>query len=91
MTLKEIFVVGSGLMGSGIAQVFAQVGMGVTLNDENIDALQKAQKTIAWSVGKFVEKGRLNEDAATIMDRIQFGAGTAFLQSGALDAGRRGS
>lgn len=72
MTLKEIFVVGSGLMGGGIAQVFAQVGMSVTLNDENIDALQKAQKNIAWSVGKFVEKGRLSEDAATIMDRIQY-------------------
>ena len=72
MTLKEIFVVGSGLMGSGIAQVFAQAGMTVTLNDENVDALQKAKKSIAWSVGKFVEKGRLSEDTATITDRIHY-------------------
>ena len=71
MQIHNIFVVGSGLMGSGIAQVFAQAGMTVTLNDENREALQKAQKNIAWSVGKLVEKGRLKEPRDTILERIQ--------------------
>ena len=72
MTINEIFVVGSGLMGSGIAQVFAQAGIRVTINDENPEALQKSQKNIAWSVSKLIEKGRLDEDVSTVMGRIQY-------------------
>ncbi|BBO82683.1 3-hydroxybutyryl-CoA dehydrogenase [Desulfosarcina ovata subsp. sediminis] len=71
MKIENIFVVGSGLMGSGIAQVFAQAGMTVTLSDENREALQKARESIAWSVGKLVEKGRLKEPRDTILERIQ--------------------
>lgn len=63
-------VMGSGLMGSGIAQVCAQAGIDVVLNDVSVQALDKAMKTIAWSVGKFAEKGRLSEDRETVMKRI---------------------
>ncbi|MFZ3047852.1 MAG: 3-hydroxyacyl-CoA dehydrogenase family protein [Desulfatirhabdiaceae bacterium] len=72
MNVQQIFVVGSGLMGSGIAQVCAQAGMSVMLYDENHDALAKAHKTIAWSVGKLVEKGRLKGGQEIILNRIQF-------------------
>lgn len=71
MEIKEVFIVGSGLMGSGIAQVFAQAGFTVTLNDKSSSALEKAQKSIAWSVGKLIEKGRINEEEETILSRIQ--------------------
>ncbi len=71
MKIQNIFVIGSGLMGSGIAQVFAQAGMNVILSDENRDVLQKGLKTITWSVGKLVEKGRLEEPRETILERIQ--------------------
>jgi 3-hydroxybutyryl-CoA dehydrogenase len=71
MTINKVFVVGSGLMGSGIAQVCAQAGIEVFLYDIDPEALNKALKSIEWSVGKFVEKGKVKEDKATIMDRIR--------------------
>ena len=71
MTIRKVFIVGSGLMGGGIAQVCAQAGIEVFLYDIDPDALKKAVKSIEWSVGKFVEKGKVKEDRATIMDRIR--------------------
>jgi 3-hydroxybutyryl-CoA dehydrogenase len=70
MEVKKVLVVGSGLMGSGIAQVCAQAAIDVFLNDASEDALGKAIKNIEWSVGKFVEKGKLTEKKKTILDRI---------------------
>lgn len=71
MTIKEVFIVGAGLMGSGIAQVCAQAGINVTLNDVSEEALAKGIKSISWSVDKFIEKGKLSEDHNTILNRIQ--------------------
>jgi 3-hydroxybutyryl-CoA dehydrogenase len=70
MEAKKVLVVGSGLMGSGIAQVCAQAAIGVFLNDASEDALNKAIKNIEWSVGKFIEKGKLTEEKKTILGRI---------------------
>jgi 3-hydroxybutyryl-CoA dehydrogenase len=58
-------------MGSGIAQVIAQAGINVKLNDVNDEALAKGMKAISWSVDKFIEKGKLSEDHNTILNRIQ--------------------
>jgi 3-hydroxybutyryl-CoA dehydrogenase len=71
MAIQKVFVVGSGLMGSGIAQVCAQAGIQVFLNDVGQDILDKAVKNIGWSVGKFIEKGKLKETLETVMGRIQ--------------------
>jgi len=70
MNVKQVMVMGSGLMGSGIAQVCAQAGIGVILTDVADEALDKAMKNIAWSVGKFAEKGKIAEDKAVVMNRI---------------------
>jgi 3-hydroxybutyryl-CoA dehydrogenase len=70
MEVKKVLVVGSGLMGSGIAQVCAQAGIDVFLNDAAADALDRAIKAIEWSVGKFIEKGKLTEEKKTILGRI---------------------
>jgi len=70
MGIQKVLVVGSGLMGSGIAQVCAQAGIQVLLYDVSKDALVNAIKTIDWSVGKFIEKGKLGEDRDSIMARI---------------------
>jgi 3-hydroxybutyryl-CoA dehydrogenase len=70
MEVKKVIVVGSGLMGRGIAQVCAQAGIQVFLNDASEDALNKAIKNIEWSVGKFIEKGKLTEEKKTILGRI---------------------
>lgn len=70
MDIHKVLVVGSGLMGSGIAQVCAQAGIEVLLNDVSEEALDRALKSIEWSVGKFVEKGKLTENIETVMSRI---------------------
>jgi 3-hydroxybutyryl-CoA dehydrogenase len=71
MDIRKVMVVGSGLMGSGIAQVCAQAGIEVALTDVNEEALGRAINGIAWSVGKFVEKGKLSEDKDTILKRVR--------------------
>lgn len=58
-------------MGSGIAQVCAQAGIEVFLYDIDTQALKKALMNIEWSVNKFVQKGKVKEDAPTIMGRIR--------------------
>ena len=70
MEIKRVMVVGSGLMGGGIAQVCAQAAIDVYLNDASEEALKKAVKNIEWSVGKFIEKGKLTEEKETIVGRI---------------------
>jgi 3-hydroxybutyryl-CoA dehydrogenase len=71
MKIKKSFIVGSGLMGSGIAQVCAQAGIDVFLYDIDTEVLKKAMDNIEWSVNKFVEKGKVKEQGRTIMKRIK--------------------
>jgi 3-hydroxybutyryl-CoA dehydrogenase len=71
MEIKKIFVAGAGLMGGGIAQVCAQAGYGVTMRDINDEILEKSLKAISWSVGKFVEKGKVEGSVADIMGRLK--------------------
>jgi 3-hydroxybutyryl-CoA dehydrogenase len=70
MQVNKVFIVGSGLMGSGIAQVCAQAGLQVVLLDTTREVLMTGMEGISWSVGKLVEKGRLEESRETILDRI---------------------
>lgn len=58
--IKNVTVVGSGLMGAGIAQVAAQTGHSVTMVDIDPVAVEKAQKRIADSI-KRVAKKKLGE------------------------------
>src|SRR5512139_1653382 len=73
MTIRKVLIVGSGLMGGGIAQVCAQVGIPVFLTDVSQEILNRTLKNIAWSVGKFIEKGKVTESLETIMSRIKTG------------------
>ncbi|MBW1692393.1 MAG: 3-hydroxyacyl-CoA dehydrogenase family protein [Deltaproteobacteria bacterium] len=70
MAINKLFIVGAGLMGSGIAQVCAQSGINVVLNDISQEAIEKGLKNIAWSVSKFIEKGKLADDKEIILNRI---------------------
>lgn len=71
MNIQHVLIVGGGLMGSGIAQVAAAAGYRVTLQDVRQQALNKALTDIAWSLGKFVEKGRLTgEERQAALERI---------------------
>jgi 3-hydroxybutyryl-CoA dehydrogenase len=60
MEIQQAAVVGAGTMGNGIAQVFAQAGVPVTMIDIAPEQLKRAQATIERSLAKLVEKGRLS-------------------------------
>jgi 3-hydroxybutyryl-CoA dehydrogenase len=71
MDIKTVGIVGSGTMGNGIAQAFAQSGYEVILYDVAEDALQKARNTIDKSLAKFVEKGKVQAaDRTAALERI---------------------
>ncbi|HTY22902.1 MAG TPA: 3-hydroxyacyl-CoA dehydrogenase family protein [Desulfomonilaceae bacterium] len=70
MEIKKMFVVGAGLMGSGIAQVSASAGLEVILYDVAPEAVERAIKNIEWSAGKLVEKQKVQGPLQAIMDRI---------------------
>jgi 3-hydroxybutyryl-CoA dehydrogenase len=53
---QKLFVVGAGLMGSGIAQVAASAGWQVTVRDVDEQALTRGLAAIEKSLAKFVEK-----------------------------------
>lgn len=63
MSIQKIAVIGSGLMGSGIAQTFAAAGKTVFLYDVSEKALEKAQYGIDKSLSRFVKAGHLSEEA----------------------------
>ena len=68
-----IGVVGSGAMGSGIAQVAATFGHQVILLDSNVEVLNKSQKGLNQSLLKLVEKQKLSiENANAIESRVKF-------------------
>ncbi len=72
MTIKNIFVVGAGTMGNGIAQVAATSGYDVTCMDVIPAALEKARAAIEKSTSRLVEKGGLTKDQKTRADSITF-------------------
>jgi 3-hydroxybutyryl-CoA dehydrogenase len=57
--IESVGVIGSGTMGSGIAQVFAQNGYRVRMTDAGQDLLDKGFETIRRSLGRSVQKGKL--------------------------------
>ena len=57
--MRNIAVIGSGQMGNGIAQVFAQQGFVVQLIDVDNQALDKAVKTIMRNLDRLIEKGQV--------------------------------
>lgn len=60
--MNTMMVIGAGQMGSGIAQVFAQSGFNVYLNDMNESALEKGMNNIEKLLTRAVDKGRMTED-----------------------------
>lgn len=58
----RLAVIGSGLMGSGIAQVSAQAGWQVTMRDIDDASLQRGMDAIRDSLGRFAAKGKISED-----------------------------
>ena len=72
MGIKNITVLGSGIMGHGIAQVSAMAGYNVTLRDIEQQFLDKAISKIRWSLDKLVSKEKISKDEGDeIISRIK--------------------
>jgi len=70
MDIEHIFIVGAGTMGHGIAQVAEASGYQVSLMDVVPEQLERAQKAIAKSVDKLLEKGRITEEQKGAAQKI---------------------
>lgn len=69
----RVGVIGSGQMGSGIAQVCASKGLRVTLVDINQSQLERAEKGIKTSLEKLASKGQIPSDQVPLIrERLQF-------------------
>ena len=72
MALKRIGVVGSGIMGSGVAEVAAKVGLEVVLRSRKQDSADAMVAALEKSLTKQVDKGRLEEgDRTAILGRVR--------------------
>ena len=75
MKIEKIMVIGSGQMGNGIAQVSAQAGYEVILNDVKMDFAEKGLENIKKNLSGDVEKGRkTEEEKQSVLDRITLSA-----------------
>lgn len=75
MNIKDIIrvlVVGSGTMGEGIAQNFAQAGLSVFLVDISEQALGRCRNQINANLALLQEFGLVSETQSHITDRIDF-------------------
>lgn len=71
MGIQKVMVIGAGQMGSGIAQVCAQAGYDVKLNDMKQEFFERGLGVITKNLTRDVEKGRKTEDEkASILGRI---------------------
>ncbi len=77
MDIQKIGVIGAGTMGTGIAQVAATAGFDVLLHDVEEGFLQKSLAKLDKSLAKLIEKGKIEEDKQTILDRIRTTTGLA--------------
>jgi len=72
MSVKNITVLGSGIMGHGIAQVSATAGYNVVLRDIEQKFLDKAMEKIKWSLDKLASKEKITQqEADSIYSRIK--------------------
>lgn len=69
--IQKTAVIGSGVMGHGIAQLLVMTGHDVIMVDVSDELLQRGVEKIKWSLEKFVEKKRIRrEDADAALARI---------------------
>ena len=71
--IERVGVVGCGLMGSGIAEVFARAGLDVKVSEANGEALEIGRTRLTGSLDTAVRRGKLSaEDRDAALERISF-------------------
>lgn len=83
MEINRIAVLGIGTMGSGIVQVCAQAGFGVSVRDLDSHMLERGRAAIAKSLDRLARAGKLTEAPEVVMGRIRF---TTALEEAVSDA-----
>lgn len=69
--VKKVIVVGAGQMGGGIAQVAAQAGVDVVMNDIDTKFTEHGLATITKNLDRHVSKGRMTEaEKAKVLEHI---------------------
>ena len=72
MEIRKVGVIGAGQMGVGIAQVFAQAGYEVALNDVDPERLDTALECIAQTLDRLIEKERITSgERAAAMEHLR--------------------
>jgi 3-hydroxybutyryl-CoA dehydrogenase len=72
MEIKKVGVLGAGVMGNGIAQVFASSGYEVVMRDIEDRFVEGGMKQINKNLNRSVEKGRISdEDKDAVLSRIK--------------------
>ncbi|MFH1746832.1 MAG: 3-hydroxyacyl-CoA dehydrogenase NAD-binding domain-containing protein [Planctomycetota bacterium] len=79
--IKTVGVIGTGTMGCGIAQVFAQSGRKVLMYDAQPGAVDRALATIEKSLGKFVKKEKITAEQAAAAQANLAGATIADMKA----------
>lgn len=75
-TIRQVFVAGAGQMGSGIAQVFAQAGYQVVLQDVAPEFVERGMSAIRKSLARLEEKGAIPPgEGGTVLSRIETALG----------------
>jgi len=72
VVIRNVFVMGAGVMGNGIAQVTAEAGYNATMMDIKEEFINKALASIEKSLDRKIKKGIIQEgDKKPIMSRIR--------------------
>ncbi|QAT61073.1 3-hydroxybutyryl-CoA dehydrogenase [Acidilutibacter cellobiosedens] len=72
MTINKLFVIGSGTMGSGIAQTAVQSGLEVTMSDINETFVERGRQNIEKRINRLVEKGKFTaEERDKALNRLK--------------------
>lgn len=73
MSIKNVFVIGAGFMGSGIVENVAAKGLNVAVYDVNVVSLIKSETNIKKSLSKLVARNKISqEEMDATMGRIKF-------------------
>ncbi|HYI60177.1 MAG TPA: 3-hydroxybutyryl-CoA dehydrogenase [Acidimicrobiales bacterium] len=71
MAISRVGIVGSGIMGAGIAEVAAKAGIDVVLRSRKQETAEAMRAGLEKSLGKQVDKGRLSEeDRDAVLGRV---------------------
>jgi 3-hydroxybutyryl-CoA dehydrogenase len=72
MSVKRVGVVGSGIMGSGVAEVAAKAGIEVILRSRSQDSADAMVAALEGSLAKQVDRGKLDDaDRTAALERVR--------------------